>query len=109
MASVSKDLTWKLWNTKSNKTLYSKLNYLFNYLLKLNQIIVDYERGQETSLLLSGDLKSKGQSLVALSPDAYTVAVVTDKQLCFFNGLTAECDQIIENVCNGLYLNRKRI
>jgi len=77
IASVSKDLTWKLWNTK-----------------------IDYERGQECDLLLTGELREKGPSMIALSPDAYTIAVVTNKNLSFFNGLTAECDQVIENICS---------
>lgn len=77
VVSVSKDLTWKLWNTK-----------------------IDYERGQDADLLLTGHLKEQGPSMVALSPDSYTIAVVTNKTLRFFNALTAECDEVIENVCN---------
>ncbi len=78
MATVSKDLTWKLWNTK-----------------------IDYERGQEAELLVTGRLSNEGHSLVALSPDAYTVAVVTDKKLSFFSALTAKCDEVVDNICNG--------
>ncbi len=78
MATVSKDLTWKLWNTK-----------------------IDYERGQEADLLVTGKLSNYGHSLIALSPDAYTVAVLTDKKLSFFCAITAKCDEIIDNICNG--------
>lgn len=76
MASVSKDLTWKMWNTK-----------------------IEYDRGQDADCLLTGKVSSEGPSLIALSPDALTVAVVTNKNLCFFNGLTAELEEKIENVC----------
>ena len=78
MATMSKDSTWKLWNTK-----------------------IDYERGQEAELIVTGNLKDEGHSLIALSPDSYTVAVVTSTKLIFFNALTAKCDEVIENICNG--------
>lgn len=77
IATVSKDMTWKLWNTK-----------------------IDYERGQEAELLVTGRLDEKGSSLIALSPDSYTVAVVTNKNLRFYNASTAECQEVIENICN---------
>lgn len=77
VASVSKDLTWKLWNTK-----------------------IDYERGQEPDLLLTGSLKEQGPSMIALSPDSFTIAVVTNKTLSFINTLTGKCDEVIENICN---------
>ena len=54
-------------------------------------------------MLLTGELREKGPSMIALSPDAYTIAVVTNKNLSFFNGLTAECDQVIENICSGKF------
>jgi hypothetical protein len=41
--------------------------------------------------------------LIALSPDAYSVAVAVNDQIYFFNALTGELDEVIENVCNGKF------
>lgn len=46
-------------------------------------------------------LEEKGPSLIAISPDSYSVAVTVNTKLFFFNGLTGECDQIIDNVFNS--------
>ena len=62
---------------------------------------VDYERGQEAELLLTGNVKEEGPSLIALSPDSYTVAVASNKTLSFFSTTTAKCVEFIENVCTG--------
>lgn len=77
MASVSKDSTWKLWNTN-----------------------IDYERGQEAKLLYTGNLEVKGPSLIAISPDSFSVAIVINNQLRFYDALNYNCDQIIDNVFN---------
>ncbi|CAF0719924.1 unnamed protein product [Brachionus calyciflorus] len=77
MVSVSKDKTWKLWNTN-----------------------IDYERGQDASLLLTISVDEKGPSLIAISPDSYSVAVTVNNKLYFYNGLNGECDQVIDNIFN---------
>ncbi|RNA06630.1 transducin beta 2 [Brachionus plicatilis] len=77
MVSVSKDKTWRLWDTK-----------------------IEYERGQDASLLLTVPLDQKGPSLIAISPDSYSVAVTVNTTLLFFNGLTGQCDEVIDNVFN---------
>ncbi len=43
----------------------------------------------------------KGPSLIALSPDSYSIAVAVNDQIHFFNALTGQSDEVIENVCNG--------
>lgn len=77
MVTVSKDNTWILWNT-----------------------FIEYERGQDAKILLTGKLNTTGPSLIALSPDSYSVAVSVGDKIYFFDGLTAKCDEIIENACN---------
>ena len=47
--------------------------------------------------MLSVNIEDKGPSLIAISPDSYSVAVVINFKLLFYNGLNGECDQIIEN------------
>lgn len=77
MASVSKDGTWKLWDTN-----------------------IDYERGQDARLMHSGNLETKGPSLISISPNSQTVAVICTNQLRFYDALTFKCDEIIDNACN---------
>ena len=62
---------------------------------------VDYVRGQDAQLLLTGRLDIAGQSLIALSPDSYSIAVSVNNQLIFFDGLTGDKDESIENICTG--------
>lgn len=61
---------------------------------------VDYERGQEAKLLLTVPIEEKGPSLIAISPDSYSVAVTVNTHLMFYDGLTGNCDQVIENIFN---------
>lgn len=46
-------------------------------------------------------LEEKGPSLITISPDSYSVAVTVNTKLLFFNGVTGECDQIIDNIFNS--------
>ncbi len=79
MASVSKDGTWCLWNTN-----------------------IDYERGQDAKLLHTFNLDTKGPCLIAISPNAYTVAVITNNnELKFYDALNYKLDETITNVCAG--------
>ena len=43
----------------------------------------------------------KDESLIAISPDSYTVAVVISNKLYFYDALNGQCDQTIENISNG--------
>ena len=69
-------------------------NFIFTSIIK-----VDYQRGQDAKLLLSGTLSIKAPSVVALSPDSYTIAVTAGSQLSFINALNGDCDQVIDNIC----------
>lgn len=62
---------------------------------------VDYERGQDPTIIITGQLDTIGHSLIALSPDSYSIAVSIENKLCFYNTLNAKCDISIENVCVG--------
>jgi WD40 repeat protein len=77
IASVSKDKTWKLWDTN-----------------------IDYERGQEARILLTGDLRLAEPYYLALSPDSLTIAVSSSRELSFFDANTGLQEEVIENVCN---------
>lgn len=52
--------------------------------------------------MYTGTLQSKGPSLVAISPNAHTVAIIKNNQLCFYDALNFKKDEVIDNVCNGL-------
>ena len=42
-----------------------------------------------------------GPSLIAISPDSYSIAVSVNNHLMFFDGLTGKQDELVENICNG--------
>ncbi|UJR23331.1 hypothetical protein I4U23_026345 [Adineta vaga] len=78
-ATISKDNTWKLWNTD-----------------------VDYIHKQDSKCLHTGRLGYNIQhsALIVLSPDALSTVISMDNRLMFFN-LSKEdktCEQDIENV-----------
>lgn len=75
MASVSKDNTWKVWDTD-----------------------VRYDMGQDPRLLYSGKVTSPGPALIALSPDGRTVAVGVDTSIAFWDAATEQQDELFENV-----------
>lgn len=52
-------------------------------------------------VLLSGHIDFNGPYLVALSPDAFTLAVTTNCHLSFYDGITGESDQLVNDICNG--------
>lgn len=76
MATVSKDGTWRLFNTK-----------------------VEYNKGEDPKFISSGsyDLTS-ASALVALSPDAEVLVIATYNTLKFYLTSTGELDCTIENV-----------
>jgi hypothetical protein len=51
--------------------------------------------------MFSGNLETKGPSLIAISPDAFSIAVISNNQLRFYDALTFKCDEIIDNACSG--------
>ena len=61
--------------------------------------LVEYERGQEAKILTTGRLATSGPSLIALSPDAYSLAVSVGQMLYFFDTLSANCDETVEKMC----------
>lgn len=75
MATVSKDGTWKLWDTN-----------------------VEYQKKQDPYLLKSWRFEYPGPSLIALSPDARTVALATGTTIRFYSVLSSDCEQTIEDV-----------
>ncbi len=81
-ASISKDNTWKLWNTD-----------------------VDYIHKQDPKCLYTGKLLYNIESLglIVLSPDALSTVISIDNRLMFYNLSHDEkkCEQDIENVHSG--------
>ncbi|KAL3858331.1 hypothetical protein ACJMK2_012925 [Sinanodonta woodiana] len=79
MASVSKDNTWKYWDTN-----------------------IQYNLGQDSYLLFTGKLPGSGPCLVALSPDGRTVAIGTENLICLYNAQNGKDEERLENVYSGL-------
>ncbi|BFZ18412.1 hypothetical protein BsWGS_21451 [Bradybaena similaris] len=75
MASVSKDGTWKYWDTD-----------------------VRYEQGQDPKLLFSGSVAFEGPMKIALSPDGRTVAVGASTSISFWDAVSGKEENLLENV-----------
>ncbi|XP_067008811.2 transducin beta-like protein 2 [Anabrus simplex] len=79
MATVSKDGTWKAFDTK-----------------------IEYKKGEDPHLLMTGKYTQRSYiSHIALSPNGEVVAVSSGSSLSFFSVLSGECDGTIENVYPG--------
>jgi len=77
MASVSKDGSWKYWNTD-----------------------VQYALGQDPKLLFTGSLSFPCHT-IALSPDGRTVAVASSTSIVFWDAVSGKEEEVIENVHQG--------
>uniref|UniRef100_T1J8S9 Exonuclease domain-containing protein n=1 Tax=Strigamia maritima TaxID=126957 RepID=T1J8S9_STRMM len=74
IATISKDGTWRLWATN-----------------------VEYAQGQDPFVLLNIQFPHTGPSIIALSPDARTVAVASEVSIYVYSGLTGKEEGQIEN------------
>ncbi|XP_063225822.1 transducin beta-like protein 2 isoform X4 [Bacillus rossius redtenbacheri] len=76
MATVSKDSTWKVFNTK-----------------------IEYQKGEDPHLLVSGKYEHRGTPAhLALSPNGEVVVVAHGNSLSFFSVLTGERDSCIDDI-----------
>ncbi|VEN46055.1 unnamed protein product [Callosobruchus maculatus] len=76
MATVSKDGTWRLFDTQ-----------------------VSYKLGQDAQCIKTGTYEqASSNALIALSPNAEVLAIASGADLYFYSTLTAKLDYTIENV-----------
>lgn len=75
MATVSRDGTWKLWDTD-----------------------VEYKKQQDPYLLRTVPCKSSEGSRIALSPDARAVAVSSGCDIAMYNATTGELEEEFQGV-----------
>ena len=95
MATVSKDGTWKLFDTKSNPKINSQpvLTQSFS---------VEYKKGEDPHLKITGKYhQAAPHSLIALSPNAEVVVIATGSSLAFYSTLTGHHDYTIDNIYSG--------
>ncbi|XP_030847807.1 transducin beta-like protein 2 [Strongylocentrotus purpuratus] len=75
MATVSKDGTWKLWDTD-----------------------VEYAKQQDPYLLLTGQYPHSGPCLIALSPDAYSVAIAQGTEIWLYSANAKQEEEHFQDV-----------
>lgn len=79
MASVSKDGTWKLFDTN-----------------------IEFEKGQEPYLLLTGEYENKSQpGIIRMSPDGRTIALASGPSLTYYSAITGEKLNYVPNIYTG--------
>ncbi|CAG2251092.1 TBL2 [Mytilus edulis] len=78
MASVSKDGTWKYWDTN-----------------------IRYELSQDPYLLTTGSIHCEIPSHISLSPDGRSVAVGGDNSIGFYNAVSGEEEEVLKNIHDG--------
>lgn len=68
----------------------------------MTNILVNYEKGQDAKEIFSVNLPPmKGSSLIAISPDALTVAVTVLNNLYFYDAVTGKLDESVEGFSIG--------
>lgn len=75
MATVSKDGTWKLWNTD-----------------------VEYKKQQDPYLLLTGQWCGREPARIALSPDGRVVAIASISDITVYNTQTGQIEEEFHSV-----------
>uniref|UniRef100_A0A1Y1MZI9 Uncharacterized protein n=2 Tax=Photinus pyralis TaxID=7054 RepID=A0A1Y1MZI9_PHOPY len=80
IATVSKDGTWKLFDTK-----------------------IDYKRGEDPHLKVTGKYQHGGVAKIALSPNAEVVAVSSSSTVALYSTSNGQLRHSIEKVFNGDY------
>ena len=75
MATISKDGTWRLWDTD-----------------------IEYAKGQEPYLLQTGTYTHSGPAIIALSSDGRTIGVAVGTSLYMYDANTARLEQTFTNV-----------
>lgn len=100
MVSVSKDGTWRLYNTASKCILIPVLNGPCSFCFYFT---VDYKQGQLATLVVSGKYKGAGlgPARVALSPDGRVVAVGSGTSIYCYSTLNGELSAHIPDVHSG--------
>ncbi|KAJ8965115.1 hypothetical protein NQ314_004340 [Rhamnusium bicolor] len=79
MATVSKDGTWNLFDTK-----------------------VNYKLGEDARIIRSGKYEQgSNNAIIALSPNAEVIAIATSNSLAFYSALTGKLDYTIEHIYAG--------
>ncbi|KAJ8922903.1 hypothetical protein NQ315_001445 [Exocentrus adspersus] len=79
MATVSKDGTWHLYDTK-----------------------VNYKLGEDVRIVRTGKYEqASSHSLIALSPNSEVIVIATFNTLSFYSTLSGDLDYTIENVYSG--------
>uniref|UniRef100_A0A1B6EV11 Uncharacterized protein n=1 Tax=Cuerna arida TaxID=1464854 RepID=A0A1B6EV11_9HEMI len=75
MATVSKDGSWKVFNTN-----------------------IEFEKGEDPHLLMTGKYNGSGSAHLALSPNGEVVAIASGPSLSLYSALSGVCDKVIDNI-----------
>ncbi|RZF40481.1 hypothetical protein LSTR_LSTR000360, partial [Laodelphax striatellus] len=81
MATVSKDGTWKVFNTK-----------------------IEFEKGEDPHLILTGNNEGKARGMkskIAFSPNGEVVAISSVSAVALYSALTGEMDALIDEIYPG--------
>lgn len=68
-------------------------------------VVVEFEKGEDPHLLVTGKYAGSGPALITLSPNGEVVAIATGVSMALFSALTGTCDKVIDNI----YSNGKLI
>lgn len=69
-------------------------------------VVVEFEKGEDPHLLVTGKYAGSGPALITLSPNGEVVAIATGVSLALFSALTGTCDKVIDNIySNGKWIH----
>lgn len=61
-------------------------------------VVVEFEKGEDPHLLVTGKYTGSGSALITLSPNGEVVAIATGTSLALYSALTGTCDKVIDNI-----------
>lgn len=109
MATVSKDGTYRLYDTKSNK-LYNDIFVI--YFLKfcyiyidyyINMFIVEFEKGEDPHVLQTVQWENTTIANIMLSPNSEVLVISHGSSLSFYSTITGLLDTTIEDIFLGIF------
>lgn len=104
MATVSKDGTYRFYDIKSNAQYYLLVKPQ-NSNNKYKKILfsVEFEKGEDPHLLMTGTWDNMAPASLALSPNAEVLVIAHGSSISFYSTITGVLDTTIQDIFVGNY------
>lgn len=105
MATVSKDGTYRFYDIKSKVLFIYDETVEFSRAIEYNKILfsVEYEKGEDPHLLMTGTWDNTTPASLALSPNAEVLVIAHGSSISFYSTITGALDTTIQDIFVGNY------